>query len=305
VSTIVVTGAFSYTGKYTTRILLDRGHQVRTLTHHPQRPNSFGDRVQVFPYNFDRPDQLAESLRDASALINTYWVRFPHGQSTFEGAIQNTRTLLDAAKRAGVQRIVHVSIANPSLDSPLGYYKGKAQLEESVKSSGLSYAIARPTVIFGAGDILINNIAWFLRHFPVFGVPADGRYGVRPIYVEDMSKLLADSATQQTNAIIDAVGPETFSFDELVSRIGAQIGVRVHLIHVSAPLAYISTRIVGWFTRDVILTWEEYKGLTDNLLVTEGPATGTTKLTEWLAANRDCVGKHYASELARHFTKSP
>jgi uncharacterized protein YbjT (DUF2867 family) len=301
VATIVVTGAFSYTGKSVTRILLDRGHRIRTLTHHRSRPNPFGDRVQVFPYNFDSPDNLTESLAGASALINTYWVRFPHGNATFGSAIQNTCTLIEAAQNAGVRRIVHVSIANPSLDSPLGYYKGKAQLEEAVKSGGPSYAIVRPTVIFGAEDILINNIAWFIRHFPVFGIPGDGRYGIRPIYVEDMAQLLADAAEHETNATIDAVGPETFTFEELVQRIAKETGASVRLFHLPAPLAHVSTRVIGWFTGDVILTWEEYQGLMANLLVTEGPPTGKTRLSEWLSANRDRVGRRYSSELARHF----
>jgi uncharacterized protein YbjT (DUF2867 family) len=303
VSTIVVTGAFSYTGKYATRILLDRGHTVRTLTHHPQRENPFGERVQVFPYNFDDPGSLARSLSGASALINTYWVRFPHGNATFDSAVENTRTLINAAKNAGVRRIVHVSIANPSIDSDLAYYRGKAQLEDSVVGSGLSCAILRPTVIFGAEDILINNIAWFVRHFPVFAIPGDGRYGIRPIYVEDLAQLLADAVEGEQNAIIDAVGPETFAFEELVKQIARETRASTRLVHLPAPVAYAGTRVIGWFTGDVILTWEEYRGLMGNLLVTDGPATGQTRLSKWLAENYDRVGKDYASELARHFTK--
>jgi uncharacterized protein YbjT (DUF2867 family) len=304
VSTIVVTGAFSYTGKYTTGILLDRGHTVRTLTHHTERPNPFGDRVETFPYNFGDPDALVQSLRGASALINTYWVRFPHGGSTFESAVQNTRTLIDAAKSAGIRRIVHVSIANPSLQSPLAYYRGKAQLEDSVVGSGLSCAILRPTVIFGPGDILINNIAWFVRHFPLFGIPDDGRYGIRPIYVEDMAQLLAAAAEDDQNAIIDAVGPEVFTFENLVKLIARETRGTAKLVHLPAVLAYAATRMIGWHMGDVVLTWEEYKGLMANLLVTEGPATGQTRLSRWLADNADRVGQDYASEVARHFTKS-
>jgi uncharacterized protein YbjT (DUF2867 family) len=301
--TIVITGAFSYTGKYATRLLLDRGYKIRTLTFHPGRADSFGDQVQVFPYDFDRPERLTETLRGASALINTYWVRFPHGKSTFESAVQNTRTLIAAAKNAGVKRIVHISIANPSLESPLAYYRGKAQLEESVRESGLSFAIVRPTVIFGAEDILINNIAWFVRHFPIFGVPGDGRYGVRPIYVEDMAQLLADATGQQESTVIDAVGPETFTFEELVRLIAAQLGRRIGIAHLPIFVAYVSTCVTGWFVGDVILTWEEYKGLVDDLLAPKGVATGDTRLSEWLAENRDAVGRRYASEVARHFAK--
>lgn len=297
-----MTGAFSYTGKYVTRILLDRGYTIRTLTHHISRSNPFDDRVSVLPYNFRDPDSLAESLRGASALINTYWVRFPHGTSTFEGAVRNTRTLIDAAKRAGIPRIVHMSIANPSLDSTLAYYRGKAELEEAVKGSGLSYAIVRPTVIFGAEDILINNIAWFVRHLPIFGIPGDGQYGLRPIYVEDMAELLAGAAEAETNTTIDAVGPETFTFEDLVRLIAKETTASARLVHLPPAMAYLSTRVLGLFTRDVILTWEEYKGLMANLLVTKGAPTGKTRLTDWLKVNHDRVGKRYASELARHYT---
>ena len=245
---VVITGAFSYTGKYATRLLLNRGYNVRTLTYHPERAHPFGDKVQVFPYNFGDPDQLTQSLLGASTLINTYWVRFPRGRSTFETAVQNTRTLIRAAKNAGVKRIVHVSIANPSLESNLGYYKGKAHLEQAVVESGLSYTILRPTVIFGPEDILINNIAWFVRRFPAFGIPGDGRYRIRPIYVEDMARLIADAVEREENAVLDAVGPETYTFEELVRQIAAQLRRRTRLVHLPMPVAYVSTldRLVRW-----------------------------------------------------------
>ena len=306
---MVITGAFSYTGKYATRLLLDRGYAIRTLTYHPERENPFGDRVQVYRYNFENPAQLTESLRGASTLINTYWVRFARGTSTFDAAVRNTRTLISAAKNAGIRRIVHVSIANPSLESPLGYYKGKAELEQAVADSGLSYTILRPTVIFGLEDILINNIAWFVRHFPVFGIPGDGRYGIRPIYVEDMARLIADAAVQgdrdrQENIVCDAVGPETFTFEEMVRLIAKEVGRPVRIVHLPALLAYVSTIMTGWFVGDIVLTWEEYKGLMANLLAPGGPATGETRLSEWLASNPERVGMRYASEVARHFAKT-
>lgn len=300
---VAITGAFSYTGKYVTRLLLDQGYKVRTLTGHPDRQNPFGAAVEVFLFQFDRPDQLSETLRGTSTLINTYWVRFPHGDFTFETAVQNTRTLIKAAKDAGVQRIVHVSIANPSADSPLGYYRGKAQLERAVIDSGLSYTILRPTVIFGIEDILINNIAWFVRRFPVFGIPGDGLYRIRPIYVEDMAKLMADAVDARSNGIIDAVGPEAYTFQELVRLIARSVGRRARLLHVPAGLAYLATLVTGWVVGDVVLTWEEYRGLMGNLLAPAGPPTGQTRLSQWLAEHANEIGLRYASEVARHYTK--
>ena len=302
--TVVITGAFSYTGKYATRILLGRGYKIRTLTYHPERANPFGARVQVFPYDFDNTERLTETLRGACTLINTYWVRFPRGKSTFESAIQNTRTLIAAAKNAAVKRIVHVSIANPSLDSPLGYYRGKALLEQTVIESGLAYTILRPTVIFGLEDILINNIAWFVRHFSVFAIPGDGRYRIRPIFIEDIARLIADAVEREGNSALDAVGSETYTFEELLKLIAKQLERRIRSVHVPMPAAYMATRIAGWFVGDVVLTWEEYKGLMAGLLAPEGPSTGATRLSQWLAANRAQIGKSYASELARHYTQT-
>ena len=215
--------------------------------------------------------------------------------------MQNTRTLIAAAKNAGVRRIIHVSIANPSLDSPLGYYKGKAQLEQAVAASGLAYTILRPTVIFGLEDILINTIAWFVRHFPVFASPGDGCYRIRPIYVEDMALLIANAVEQKENPVLDAVGPETYSFEELVRHIADKLGFRTRVVHAPMTAAYLATRVAGWFVGDVVLTWEEYKGLMAGLLAPQGTATGRTSLSQWLAANREQIGKRYASEVARHY----
>ena len=302
--TVTITGAFSYTGKYVARRLLDRGYSVRTLTGHPGRVNPFGQAVEAFPYDFDRPDQLRKTLLGTSTLINTYWVRFPREEATFEAAVRNTRKLIDAAKDAGVERIVHVSIANPSAESPLGYYRGKAELEQAVLDSGLSYVIVRPTVIFGDEDILINNIAWFLRRFPLFGIPGDGRYRIRPIFVEDMARIMAKAVDETGNAVMDAVGPETYTFEELVRLIASSIGRSVRFVHVPASLAYLATLVAGWFVGDVVLTWEEYRGLMGNLLAPEGPASGSTRLSEWLSAHKESVGKRYASEVARHYARA-
>jgi uncharacterized protein YbjT (DUF2867 family) len=167
---VAVTGAFGYSGRYVAQRLLASGHEVMTLTNSVNRENPFGEKVRVAPFNFDRPELLAQSLRGIEVLINTYWVRFDHKLFTHAQAVANTRTLFDAARKAGVRRVVHVSITNPDLHSDLLYFKGKAELEQSLVASGLSHCILRPPVLFGKEDVLINNIAWALRRLPVFGV---------------------------------------------------------------------------------------------------------------------------------------
>jgi nucleoside-diphosphate-sugar epimerase len=301
----MVTGAFSYSGRYITRRLLDQGHQVSTLTGHPDRPNPFGDQVKALPFNFDHPDELADSLKGADALINTYWVRYDYGGTTYRQAVANTKTLFDAAKRAGVKRVVHVSIANPSLDSKLPYYHGKAELEQHLIQSSLSYAILRPTVLFGgataAEDVLINNIAWLLRRLPVFGLPGDGSYGIQPIHVDDQAALAVRLAGEKENTIVDAVGPETFTFRELVELVKKAVGSRALILPFPPSLALLAARAISPFLGDVMLTREEVIGLMDNLLVSSQPPTGTTKLSEWLAQNAHLMGARYSSEVGRHF----
>lgn len=299
----VVTGAFGFTGKRIAQRLLDQGRRVRTLTGHPDRPNPFEQPLEVAPYSFDRPEQLRESLRGAHTLYNTYWIRFEHRSVTFEKAIANTRTLLAAAAAAGVHRVVHVSITNPAPDSPLPYFRGKAAVEEAVIGSGLSYAIVRPAVIFGPDDILINNIAWILRRFPVFAVPGSGDYRLQPIYVEEMADLCIAAAAQEENLVLDAVGPELFTFNDLVRHIARVMGRRVRLLHLPPALALYGARLVGALVGDVVLTRDEVRGLMEGLLVSAEPPRGQVRLSDWLERHADSIGRHYASELRRHYRR--
>ncbi len=297
----MVTGAFGYTGKYIARRLLDSGRRVRTITGHPNRANGFGNHVEIAPLDFSDRAGLIRSLGGASVLYNTYWVRFNHGRATFDEAVRNSRVLIQAAREAGVRRIVHLSIANPSLDSHLPYYSGKALVEKAIVDSGLSYTILRPTVIFGIEDILINNIAWFARRFPVFAIPGSGQYQLQPIFVEDLAELAIHSARQGDNLVLDAVGPEIFAFENLVREIAARIGASPKFIHVSPRAALQMLRLVGPAIGDVVLTREEIEGLMSNLLVSKQPAAGQTRFSEWLAQNAGVLGKRYSSELQRHY----
>lgn len=294
-----VTGAFGYSGKYIAQRLLDAGHNVVTLTNSVGRPNPFGERIRAFPFDFDQPDRLAEHLEGVSVLYNTYWVRFNHRLFKHADAVRNTRTLFEAARRAGVERIVHVSITNPSEDSPLEYFRGKATLEKALAATGVSHAILRPAILFGKEDILINNIAWTLRRLPVFGVFGDGRYRVQPIYVDDLAALAVEQGASRVNAIINAIGPETFSYRELVECIGRAIGKRRPIVSTPPWFGYAASRIVGKLVGDVVVTRDEIRGLMAGLLAVDAPPAGTTSLTQWAKANAETLGRSYASELAR------
>jgi len=294
-----VTGAFGYTGRFITRRLLDKGIEVIALTNSVSRENLFMRQIETAPFNFDNPALLTESLRGVKTLYNTYWVRFNHKLFTLADAVDNTLLMFEAAKRSGVERIVHVSITNPSIDSHLEYFSGKAKVELALKQSGISYAILRPAVIFGADDILINNIAWALRRLPVMGVFGDGQYRLQPIYVEDMADLAVREGVSRDNAVLDAIGPETFSYRELVEIIGQAIGVKRPIIDVSPGFGYWIVRLMGKIVGDVILTRDEIKGLMAGLLCTTSPPVGQTRLSDWVRRHGDQLGRRYASEISR------
>jgi len=299
--TSVVTGAFGFSGQQIAKRLLLRGEKVRTLTNHPHPGSPLFGQVELSPLDFGNSEQLTNSMRGASVLYNTYWVRFSYGGLSHEDAVQNTKILIRAAQAAGVKRIVHVSITNPSIDSPLPYFKGKAELERAIQSSNLSYAILRPAVLFGEGDILINNIAFMLKRFPLFAIPGRGEYRVQPIFVDDLADLAAEGGQRSDSYIVDAVGPEAFTYSELVRMIRAAISSKALIVHCPPAIIRLAAGLLGAILRDVVLTEDEIQGLMADLLVSHQSPTGRTSLETWIKSHAEIIGSRYASELARHY----
>lgn len=297
----MVTGAFGYIGRHIARHLLESGRAVRTITTHPDKPNPFGPAVPAFPYDFDRPDDLVARLRGAATLYNTYWVRFEHGEATFQRAVRNTVTLFQCAQRAGVDRIVHISVTNASLESSLPYYRGKALQEQALIESGVSYAIVRPTLVYGREDILVNNMAWLMRKVPVFPIFGSGAYRLQPVYVGDLAAIAVGRAGDSQSAMVDAIGPESYSFKEFVRLLAAKIRPGVKLVHVPPAVGIALGRVIGLAVRDVILTQAELRGLMDGMLTSGQAPNGHTRFSEWLEAHQETLGSTYASELDRHF----
>jgi NADH dehydrogenase len=304
--TDLVTGAFSYSGGQIAERLLESGRSVRTLTFHPDRPHPLRASVETLAYRFDDPAALARSLEGVSTLYNTFWVRFDHEQTSFANAIDSSRMLFFAAKHAGVRRIVHLSITNPSLQSPLPYFRGKALVEYALARSGLPYAIVRPTWIFGGErDVLANNIAWILRRMPVFALPGDGTYPVQPVHVEDLARICVNAGNADRDIIIDAAGPETMPFRDLVTLVRAAVNANTPIIHIPPPIMAAAARALGLLVRDVVLTGDEIRGLMAGLLVSHAAPLGRIAFSQWLNEHSTSVGRSYANEIKRHFTNTP
>jgi NADH dehydrogenase len=293
----IVTGAFGFLGKYITRRLLASGEWVRALTNHA----SSAPAIDVAHLEFRNPQALESSMAGATVLFNTYWVRYGYRGVRHDTAVENTRALIRAAERAGVKRVVHISVTNPSPDSLLPYFRGKAAVEDIIRASSLSYAILRPALMFGTEDILINNIAWLLRRFPFFAIPGDGEYGLQPIFVDDLAALAVENGYRHDNVVIDAIGPEMYKYVDLVQLIRETIHSNCRVVCAPSHVARVASWVLGLLVRDIVLTGEEMEGLMANLLVSNQPPTGRKSLREWLRENSDGLGIKYASEIERHY----
>jgi len=300
----IVTGAFSYTGRYIARLLLDQRVSVTALTRHPDLCNEFEGVVSMADLDFNDSEGIRRSMEGARVFYNTYWIRFERGGATFENAVENSKLLFSAAADAGVEKIVHISVSNPSPKSVLPYFSGKWQVEKELERVGVAHTIIRPTLVFGAGDILLNNIAWAIRRFPIFPVYGDGNYPVQPVFAGDVAAL-AVAAADGDDSIIDAAGPETFLFSEMLRLIVTTTRARTCLVRTPPDVGFALTSIVGILKRDKVLTRDEIDGLMAGLLTSESPPTCATSFTAWLGSNAPSLGRRYESELRRNWTRRP
>jgi nucleoside-diphosphate-sugar epimerase len=299
----IVTGAFSYSGAAIARELLQRGHDVRTLTGHPERAPA-GSPIDSHPLDFGDAQQLTSSMAGAHTLYNTYWVRFAHGHVSHELAVANSKVLFAAARAAGVRRIVHVSITHPSLTSADSYFRGKAEVEQALAGCGVPFAVARPAVLFGGDGVLVNNIAWLLRRLPVFAIGGRGEYRLRPIHIDDLARLCADlGASADPAVIVDAVGPQSLTFRQMVAEIRDAVGSRSVIVPVPGAVIPAMAAVLNLVLRDTLLTADEYASMAAGRADSAGPATGEVVFTDWVRAHGDELGRRYANELDRHFRR--
>ena len=302
--TVAITGVLGYSGRYVAAEAARRGWRVVGLTNSAGRlPNPEGYELRPMPWSTGE-----EVLAGVDVLVNTYWVRFSyagagHAPFSHAEAVKNTLEMFAAAQRAGVSRVVHTSITQPDAASELPYFRGKAELEAALVSTGVPHSILRPAILFGdtpAESILINNMAWSLRHLPAVATFGMGKYRMQPIHVQDFAELAMDEAESGApHRVINAVGAETHSFRAMWKLLARAMGTWRPVLPVPAELGYQATRVLGALTGDVMLTRDEIAGLSQDRLAVPGPTVGTRRLSDWVQQHAAELGRHYASELAR------
>jgi uncharacterized protein YbjT (DUF2867 family) len=186
------------------------------------------------------------------------------------------------------------------VELPYPYFRGKAEVERALFEVGVPSAVLRPAILFGGEGVLLNDIAWLLRHLPVFGVGGRGDYRVRPVHIDDLAALAVGAGAERTDVVRDAVGPDRPTFSELVHCIRQAVGSRALVV----PVPGVLVPPLAWALRDVLLTAEEYRAMAGGLADTDGPATGSISVGEWVKANAGGLGRHYANEIDRHFRRA-
>jgi uncharacterized protein YbjT (DUF2867 family) len=300
----LVTGAFSFTGRYVAARLLAEGRDVRTLTRRPRSESPFGDRVETRPLDFSDHGALVAALRGADTLYNTYWIRFPDRETTFDAAVRNSVTLFEATRAADVRRVVQLSVTGAADDSPYGYFRGKAAVEAGLAESGIPHAIVRPTLVFGDGEVLVNNIAWLLRHLPVFLLPGRG-CRVQPVAAEDVAELCLEAARSPSGTTLDAAGPDVLELEEMVRQVRSTVPSRARVLRASPRAGLALARALGAVTRQTLLTPEELGALGDDLLTSSEPPRGSRRFADWLAASAPHLGRRLASGERRPWPERP
>jgi len=310
--TAAITGANSYTGRYISKILLastDTNFKIRNLTNSPNRKHDLGEKAfETMPLAYHDTSQMAKILEGTDVLFNTYWVRYNDYKGiTREQSIQNSKNIVDAAKMAGVKKIVYSSHTQTSLDSPLQYIRGKAEVEQYIRESGLEYGFVKPCCIFGDTpdeSIVINNISYFMRTFPVFPVSGDASsYHLQPVHVRDLAELMVDCATDpaKTSHEVDAVGHK-FTVNELLTTIKDTLGLRRLIVnHVPIDVCYYGTKPIDLIFNDKFIERDDLLLMSSGITCSLEPPTGKRKLTDFLEKYKDTIGRRYISSNARYY----
>jgi NADH dehydrogenase len=226
------------------------------------------------------------------------------GASGFIGGAIADRLVDRAEIRSLTSRPEKNRFGNADERADLPYYCNKGRIERLVRESGLDYTILRPAIVVGPGDILVNNIAFFLRRLPVFTIFGRGDYRVQPITVDAFADIAVQAIDgEYAGATLPVAGPNDWMFVDMVRAVRAAVRSRALIVQAPASFALAGLKIAGLLLGDVVLTRDEVKGLTREYLYAPEPLRRGADFAEWLArpAVASTLGRNYESELARHF----
>lgn len=251
---VLVIGGTGFVGSTGVRELLNAGMPVRCIVRFDRsRSRLAGLPVQFVPGDITDAQSIFKAAEGCRAAINYVGLKpglFP--APVYQKLhVDGTRNIVRAAKEHGLERVVYISAIGVRENDPSPYFATKWAAEQAVIQSGIPYTIFRPSFISGPGAELFKMLS-DLTMAPVIPVIGDGRYRVQPIASRDLGKAVASALQREAavNKIYEAVGPRSYSFDELLDELLAAKGRRAHpKLHAPAqlvkPFASLGARMLG------------------------------------------------------------
>ena len=212
---VAITGATGFIGGHLATRLSSEGHEVVRIGR-----RSTGE--EVFKASLDDVDQLAAAFAGCQAVAHCAGINREVDRETFKRVhVEGTRNVVEAARRAKVERILLMSFlrARPDCDSP--YHESKWAAEEIVRECGLDYTIIKAGVVYGRGDHMLDHLSHAFHTFPVFALVGFEEKTVRPLAVEDLVHVIRASLIDRRlkRQTIALVGPEEIVLSEAVRRV--------------------------------------------------------------------------------------
>lgn len=227
---VAMTGATGFVGSHVVQKLLRRDHDVRILSRHPETTGWLRDRgVEVVAGDLEDQASLRGLVAAADAVVHLVGIIVEVGAQTYQRVhVEGTSHVVGAAREAGVHRFVHMSAlgARPNPEATR-YHRTKAAAEDVVRTSGLSHAILRPSLIAGAGSPPLKMMVDMLRLSPVIPIIGDGKYQLQPVDAEDVAEVFAVAVERHDlQGTFDIAGLEPLTYHQMLNQLEQALGVK-------------------------------------------------------------------------------
>lgn len=219
---VAITGATGFVGSHLADRLSSEGHEVVRVV----RRNMIGE-DEFAVARLDNVDELAQAFSGCKAVAHCAGINREIDDQTYARVhVEGTRNVVEAARRAGVEKIVLMSFLRARPDCGSAYHESKWDAEEIVRRSGLDYTIIKAGVVYGRGDHMLDHLSHAFHTFPVFALVGFKPQTVRPLAIEDLvhvmrAALIDRRLKRQTIALL---GPEEIYLSEAVRRVAEVVG---------------------------------------------------------------------------------